>query len=211
MSEKARTEPKGRPTPQRPAKAPLAPPAPTGEPTAPTAWRSVRRQGHLITLPSGNAARVRRTFNMINLIEQGSIPNPLGKHIADAVAEAREGSTVGGMLDLRKLDQSTEEGQLAFAQFLRLMMESMSDIFVSPRVLQIPEGEDAGTWEPGYREGKLAHPEEQENAISVADLDVADQMYAFSFAQGGAESMASFRGGSDEAVVSAPDGGDVPL
>lgn len=211
MSEKARTEPKGRPTPARPPKTPTAPPAPTGEPTAPTAWRSVRRQGHLITLPSGNAARVRRTFNMLNLVEQGSIPNPLGKHISDAVEEARKGAPSGGMFDLRNLDQTTDEGQLAFAQFLRLMMESMSDIFVSPRVLQIPEGEDPGTWEPGYRGGELAYPEEQENAISVADLDVADQMYAFSFAQGGADSMASFREGPDEAVVSTQDGGDVPL
>lgn len=196
----AQTTPKGRPTPKRPAKAATAPPAPPLEPTSPGEWRSVRRQGHPVTLPSGNVARLRKTFNMINLVESGSIPNPLGEYIADAVQAARAGNPTAGTLDLAKLDQSTPEGRVAFAQFLALMMESMPDIFVSPKVVLVPDGEDASTWEP-----------EEPGAISVVDLDLPDQMAAFAFAQGGAEAMAPFRAGPKQAVESAQDGGGVQL
>ena len=186
MSDASTTAPKGVPTPKRPANTVSAPAMMPGmsqdAPTDPQQWKSVRRHGFAVTLPSGNVARIKRTFSMINLLETGSIPNPLGAVIKASVEEARAGNSDGGELDVRKFDQNTDDGQLALAQFLDMMMKSMSDIFVQPRVEQVPPGEDVTTWEP-----------EDPGAISVADLDAADQMAAFTFAQGGAGSMETFR------------------
>ena len=203
MTNSSVTPPKGRPTPSRPANAISAPgmmpPMSQDAPTTPTQWKSVRRHGFVVTLPSGNVARIKRTFSMINMLEHGSIANPLGAVIREAVDSARNGNG-SGELDIQKLDQSTDDGQLALAQFLDMMMKSMSDIFVEPRVLQVPEGEDTHSWEPS-----------EDGCISVADLDAADQMAAFTFAQGGAGSMSSFRQESSQAVVTTQDGAELQL
>jgi hypothetical protein len=186
MSPKAKTIPKGRPTPPRPLNEPPAPARDTlplsTQATPASGWRSTRRDGVPVRLPSGNVARLRRTFSMINLMESGDIPNPLAGHIREAIDQARAGDTTGSLSIAKLQDQEDDENKVALVQFLDMMMKSMSDIFVEPVVYQVPPGEDAQSWQPDDPDG-----------ISVADLDASDQMHAFSFAQGGAGSMSPFR------------------
>src|ERR1051325_8423326 len=50
----------------------------TMQPAPASEWRSPEvTKGIVITLPSGNNIRIKRTLDMVTMLQQGTIPNPL--------------------------------------------------------------------------------------------------------------------------------------
>lgn len=154
--------------------------------TSAGAWNSARKEGFVIELPSGNVARLRKTLTLITLIRSGQIPNPLAKHVNKMVQER------GAALDLKDLEPD------AMMQMLDLVNNEIPKIFIEPRVYEVPDGEDASTWQP-----------EDENGISITDLAYEDRFFAYSFAQGGPSDLATFRE-STPSLADLPDGAGVP-
>jgi hypothetical protein len=149
------------------------------QPTAPTsgaAWVSQRKSGVLVPLPSGNAARIRRTFDLIELLKAGKLPNPLATIIEEKIRS--DEPTV-------EFDLATLPEQAA-VQMANLIDEQIFFIFVDPVVVPVPEGENPATWspDPADYDGK--------NVVSIADIDYLDRMFAFGFAQGGVGEVAPF-------------------
>lgn len=165
----------------------VTPTQPSGGPTSANEWRSARREGVLVTLPSGNRARILRTFDLLVALEQGRIPNPLAAIVTKAIQHR------GGDLAMADLAEEPE----ALGQMLQHVDSQIVKIFREPRVMLVPDGENHATWEP------------PEGYISIADLDIQDRMFAYFFAQGGAGDLESFREASAKAMAAARDGGEV--
>jgi hypothetical protein len=175
----------GTPRKKAPRKAQPAAAAPT-QVTAASAWKKSSEvvTGHLVTLPSGNVARLRRTLNLPTLLRTGKIPNPLAGYVNDAI-KTRNPSV-----------QPKQEDQEAIVQMVQLIQGQIPIIFLEPKVQVEPGDWDVntqGVWEP------------DEDAINILDLDPEDAMFAFAFAQGGPADVARFREEQAKVVASMAD------
>ena len=170
-------------------------------PTSAAEWSSPRLQGVVVTLPSGNKARLRRTLSLQNAIAQGNLPNPLMEHITKLMEVGKTIETVEAaqmVIDTGSLDTESLE------KFNRMVVDEMPRIFIQPRVAIPPEQDEDGnkvvaaTWEP------------PEGYISIIDIDSEDMMFAYSVAQGGPTDLQQFRNAQAVAQL-ASDGRDVQL
>jgi hypothetical protein len=162
----------------------------SNEPQVTTAsqWKSKKRQGMVVTLPSGNSVRMRRTLDIFTLLKTGRVPNPLAAMITEVI------STQG---DTNPFQNIEEEGGEPLSQLLELVNGQIPRIVIEPKVVLRPDDAPAD-WEP------------PEDAIEVEDFDLEDRMFLFGVAQGGPADLASFRREQDAYVASAQDGQDVP-
>jgi hypothetical protein len=157
------------------------------ETTSAKNWKTPRRQGFLLDLPSGNTARVRRTLDIYHMMKAGTIPNPLSGIINEMMKGERTG------IDMKELEPQ------ALQQMLRLLDNCAAGSMVDPPCV-IPPDDAPSDWEPA-----------DENAISVADLTLEDKMFIFSFSQGAAGDLESFRAQQAAVVANVPDGEGVPV
>lgn len=156
--------------------------------TPASAWRSSAKDGFVVELPSGNRARLRRTMNLVSLLESGQIPNPLAGAVRTMIGERKVEINVG---------EDTPEAML---QMLELVNTQLPRIFVEPRVEVQPADWNAaeqGEWEPS------------EGAIALVDIDYPDRMFAFSYAQGQALDLDDFRARQAEAMANLQHGARV--
>lgn len=168
--------------------------------TPTTEWRGPRNSHKLCELPSGNKALLRRTLEMLDLIGTGQIPNPLAKIINDAIAAASLGDPQAAALDMKKVGTTETEDGNAMLQFMDMVNRCVPNVFVKPRVLAVPKGEDPATWQPT-----------EADALSIEDLSWDDRVFAFTYGQGGASDLAQFLDETRKAMGLAQAGGAVPL
>lgn len=142
--------------------------------TAASAWKRSAQQteGVVVTMPSGNVARLRRTLDLPLLLRTGKIPNPLAGYV-DAAIKTKNPAI-----------KPSEGDNEAMVQMVVLIQTQLPRIFIEPRVEIEPKTWDTdtqGVWEPS------------EDALRIEDIDPEDAMFAFAFAQGGPAEVASFR------------------
>lgn len=184
MATKQRQRAAAQPSP--PVASPVRDPS---EVTSASQWRSGSKEGFVIELPSGFKARVKRTMNLLSLLEKGKIPNPLAGSIKQMIATQSPMPSLGG-----------EDAQEMLPQLLELVNHQIKRIFVEPRVETEPEDwdeDDDGEWEPS------------EGAIALDDINMQDRMFAFAFAQGMSLDLEAFRRQQAQAVATLQDVGGV--
>lgn len=157
------------------------------EPTPSDQWKSPRKAGFVIELPSGNFARVKRTMSMIELIKNGKIPNPLGAVVNEMIEKGELA------LNLAKLDME------ARMQAIDLVDQTVVNAMVEPRVIIPPENVNPEIFQapPG--------------AISINDLTFEDRLFISEVAQGGATDLTRFRTAQNELMERLRNGAGVPL
>lgn len=156
--------------------------------TAASEWRSASKEGFVIELPSGKFARVKRTMNLLSMLEKGKIPNPLAGMISTMIREQKP------MPDMQSADMES------VGQLLELVNKQMLRCFVEPRVEAQPDDwdeDDDGEWEPS------------EGAITLDDITWPDKMYVFAYAQGMALDLSGFREQQEQALATAQHGTNV--
>jgi hypothetical protein len=166
-----------------------APPTPAVTPA--DRWIGSKYAGMPVTLPSGNVARLRRTFSMIKAIEKNAVPNPLKRIVNDAIKRAGEGPW---SVDFSEV--SEEE----VANFIDLINEEVLTIFVEPQLVVKPSDEELK--EQGIDPDEWHPPE---GCLDRADVSFQDRSFAYSFAQGAAADLTRFRD-SEADVASAQHG-----
>lgn len=149
-----------------------------GETTSASSWRGSRKGGDVVTLPSGNRARLRRTFSVVSAMENGSdIPNPLMRHLRTMKIPLPE----GGEREIKGFDVKTIPEQ-DLQEIIDTIDREVVNVFVEPRVELVPPGEDANIWQPA-----------DESALSIADVAWNDRIFAYMYSQGAVSSLTSFR------------------
>lgn len=155
--------------------------------TSASEWRNKKKKGQIITLPSGLVARVMRVMDLMEMIKNGKIPSPLTGVINNMVSDKTAGPEKASE-EQEKLDPD------AVSEMLKLIDDCVARAMVEPKV-EIPP-EDAPTyWEP-----------EDEDAISINDMELDDRFFIFTFAQGFASDLESFRKGQAAFMAGVPDG-----
>lgn len=155
--------------------------------TSAAQWRTAKRKGVVIDLPSGNTAKVARTLDLTSLVKQGHIPNPLAGIVNKMIS-------TGGALP-----PGEELSAEAVNQMIDLVNENVAKCMIEPKCVVPPKDAEEG-WEP-----------EDEDAISVEEMELSDRMFIFTFAQGAASDLQQFRGGPTAVVAPVPDGEGVPV
>lgn len=153
-------------------------------PTSAAAWRSARKEGFLVTLPSGQTVKIRRTLDLFERLRDGRIPNPLAGIVVDMIENKRE------QVDMSKLDERS------LGQMLALIDETITKMMIEPQVTLEPSDAPIG-WEP------------PEGFISTADIEIDDKLFLFNVAQGGTADLATFRAQAASFVGSVSDGNGV--
>lgn len=148
------------------------------EVTSSEAWKSPRKVGFLLQLPSGNVCRIRRTLSMLEMIKNGSIPNPLRENVEAMIGRGDLA------LDTRSLPAEAK------VQALDLIDQTVVAAVVDPRVLVPPEGVNPEVYQapPG--------------AISIMDLTIEDRLFICTVAQGGSADVSKFLAQQDQFVES---------
>lgn len=167
--------------------------------TTPGEWgkkQVAEEEGFITELPSGNVIRMRRTMNMLTLLRQGRIPNPLA-------------SIVQKMIDTREINfnQVDADGKMAI-QLLDMLDEGWLSAVIEP-TFDGPEPRKPNESAEDFTE-RLNQWRPKEGAISVFDVDVQDKMYVFAVAQGAAADIARFREEQSAALESLEDVAEPP-
>lgn len=150
----------------------------TLNPTSATQWREMREKGVLVTLPSGNVARL-RPVGIFELVKRGRIPDSLTGVAADTVAQGRP---------------STEQVKNTLGATVELLHVVCEAAFLDPKVI-IPEGDT----EPD--EDALG-----ENTITVFHLSMEDMLFVLDFTSAPTRALEPFRQEKGSDVASVPDG-----
>ncbi len=142
-------------------------------PTSSSAWRSARKEGFVVELPSGNKARVRRTLDLFDLVRTGRVPNKLIKVVQQMMGDKnmKEISLAPEDLDGETLQEMTKFIDICCTR-----------VMIDPRCMFPPADEaEPELWDP------------PEGAISIYDLNEEDKLYLFHLAQGGVADVEKFR------------------
>lgn len=146
-------------------------------PTSAAAWAGSRKGGMVTTLPSGNTARLRRTFSIVTAMENGGdIPNPLLRHLRTLKIPLPGGSQDVRGFDIKNMSNEDIDEVIAAIQ------REVVNVFVEPKVVLPPEGANPQTWTPS-----------EPDVLSIVDVSWDDQVYAYQFGQGAVSSLTDFR------------------
>ena len=118
----------------------------TAQPTAGTVWRKKAREGALIDLPSGNTARVRNVPISLFFTQAPAITNSLMGVVGEFINKKEGEKAEDAITNL--INTKAKE----FFEFVDIVCRLA---FVSPRIVDTPQGEDE---------------------IAVTDLEDADKM-----------------------------------
>lgn len=157
-------------------------------------WRqSTNAEGHLVTLPSGNVARIKTPGIEVFLVS-GMIPNSL----LPIVQQAMEAGKAGKEVEADELSQSIFSDPKKMADLIELVDSVAVMSFVEPKVLPVPkEGE-----------GRIT---EAEDVLYTDEISLEDRMFVFNYASGGTQSLERFRGELQAGVAHLSPGEDVEL
>ena len=143
--------------------------------------REMREQGAVTPFPSGNNYRV-RTVGAAHLLRRGNLPNILLSYVIDAIYNG----VTDEKMDVFMALQEREEHARDFLKSLQIICE---EIFMEPRVVENPQAD---------------------NEISIDDIALVDQGWAFKLAFAPAEALRPFRPEPQADVVSIPESENVP-
>lgn len=135
--------------------------------------------GFLVTLPSGNRAKVRRTLDLPVLLKAGKIPNPLAGIIQRMI------DTGDPSIDTSNMTPK------ALQQLLDLLDSTVERVMIQPRVSRPLGQQPTEDWDQ-YLE-RIQDWEPEPDTISVFDVEMNDKLFLFSLAQGAAADLESFR------------------
>lgn len=175
-------------------------------PTSADEWNLGVVEAFPLELPSGKKALVRRTLDLMTLLSDGSIPNPLREIINDSMQAAQRSGGNSDDFDMRALLDQED----AMAQFNDLLNKIVCRTVVEPPVSmpaprgQVPGG-DPNEAEDAYQ-ARLEVWRPDPGTVSVFAVELQDKMFLFAVAQGAVADAKSFREGSTGAVPAAPDG-----
>ena len=151
-------------------------------PTRGTDWRKAREEGFILTLPSGNAARIRPVALDV-LLRNGEIPDLLTPFVAQMVYEGVDTGELDKLLSVEKLTESSTE-------MLTLIDAVVTAAFVEPHIVENPQADDE---------------------IAIEDVELADRGTVFSLAVLPANDLRRFLERQAPGLEVAPDGdGDGP-
>lgn len=163
-------------------------------PTPASEWKSETKQdvslGFMVTLPSGNNAKVTRSVDFFVMLRENRIPNPLAD-IVSKMINAKQDESGNAIMP----DMSAEQVGLMF----EFVNKIACDIMLEPRCVIPPT-------DPGA----LAMWVQPEGAIIITELSDEDRMYLFGVALGGTTDLAAFRKEQAKAVAVGSDGAAVP-
>lgn len=134
--------------------------------TSAAEWRKKRKEGFVVTLPSGNNAKVARKIDLLEAMRDGSLPNAL----AAIVSKMISGENISADL----LTQDTLLEMMAWID------EQVITAMIEPQVVRKPS-DAPKDWEP------------PEGCIELADLEISDRMFLAGVAQGGPAQFERFR------------------
>lgn len=159
-------------------------------------WIGAGATGNVITLPSGNNVRCIRSMELVDLLKQGRIPNPLS-----GIVQAMVQSGPKGMLPADVPQESVME-------MLKLVDDTVIKSVTEPRVQRPPdpeEDEDADSYMARIREWKA-----DAGCMPLSSITIEDRMFIFVYAQGFAGDLATFREETAKTLADVPDGKSVP-
>lgn len=175
-------------------------------PTSATEWRTKRTEGMLVTLPSGNVVRAKRTMDLMTLLRTGTIPNPL-RGLIDGMIQGQ----AKGKPQTVNPDELSDEG---FKQFLELLDSTIVKAVLEPPVVETPtppmppeDIEDQEAYAK-YQEEMITWEqwEPEPGHISTSDFDLEDKMFIFLVAHGMVNDLSSFRQVTDQHMAAVQDG-----
>jgi hypothetical protein len=143
--------------------------------------REMREKGVVLTFPSGNVYRV-RIVGAAALLLRGNLPNILLAFVIDAIYHGVDEKKFDAFLALREREESARE----FIDSLRAVCETM---FMEPKVVADPKADDE---------------------VSIMDLSLSDQTWAFELAFGFVRQLRPFRQEQAADVGRVPRPEDVP-
>lgn len=165
-------------------------------------WRKKRTEGIVVELPSGNAAKIVRKMDIVEMMRNGELPNSL--------------STI--VMGMMSGDTTAIEALTMDQEMVLNMMDWINDqviaAMVEPRVVRKPitadmspaesqkAFEDAG-WTYDAAERQWDPPE---GSIEIVDVDMQDRMFICGITQGGPADYDSFRTQSEHALAAAQRG-----
>lgn len=162
--------------------------------TSPDQWGKAatpEEEGFIVELPSGNVIKMKRTMNMLVLLRQGRIPNPLA-------------SIVQKMIDTQQVDFSKVATDVKSAeQLLDLLDDQWMSAVLEP-AFDAPPRKREGEETEEYL-GRLGNWKPEKGKISVFEVDPQDKMYVMSIAQGGVVDLAKFREEQESNLVAMED------
>lgn len=126
--------------------------------------RAMREEGVVLPFPSGNVYRV-RTVGAAALLRRGNLPNVLTSFVIDAIYSGMTADKLDSFMGLKE----KQEHALEFLESLRVCCE---EVFLEPRIVDNPT---------------------EDNEISIDDIPLIDQSWAFDLAFGFARELRPFR------------------
>lgn len=163
-------------------------------------WRSARKEGFIVELPSGNRAKVRRTMDLFELVKTGKIPNKLIKFVQEMIDKTEP--TKKPEFDPENMDPEVLQEMTEFMAF------TCCQVLIEPKCFMPPLQKENEPDEV-YQE-RLMLWEPPEGAISVTDLSSDDQQFLFNLSQGGTGDLEPFRDQQKAYVAALQDVGKVP-
>lgn len=151
------------------------------KPTLGSQLRQMREQGVVLPFPSGNNYRV-RVVGAANLLRRGNLPNVLLSFVTDAIYHGVTAEKIDAFMSLQDKEQYAKE-------FLDSLQICCEEVFLEPRIVDKPTKDDE---------------------ISIADLVLQDQAWAFDLAFGFARELRPFRPEQAAHVDSVPSDEGVP-
>jgi len=151
------------------------------KPTLGKQMRQMREQGVVLPFPSGNNYRV-RVVGAAALLRRGSLPNVLLSFVNEAIYGGVTADRIDAFMTLR----DKEEHNIEFLDSLKVCCE---EVFLEPRIVDEPTTDDE---------------------MSIADVPLVDQAWAFDLAFGFARELRPFRPEQEANVVSLPVAENVP-
>jgi hypothetical protein len=134
------------------------------KPTSGAEMRANREQGQVVLFPSGNYYRVRWS-TAASLLRRGNLPNVLLSFVVDALYKGLASEKVDAFLSLRDKEDNAQD----FLASLKVLAE---DMWMEPKIVETPQADDE---------------------ISIADLPIIDQAFAFDICFRPAKEVLPFR------------------
>lgn len=145
------------------------------------AMRAMRERGIELLFPSGNYYRVRNP-TASGLLKRGHLPNVLLTFVMDAFYNGGSRAKVDTFLTAKE----KEEDVLALMESFKVICQEM---FMEPHVVDDPQADDE---------------------VSIQDIPLEDQLWAFNLTFVPAEELYPFRQQQELDVVSIPEPENVP-
>lgn len=165
----------------------------TLKPTPITEWGKKKKttDGIILELPSGNVCKVRRTMDMLTMLQAGKIPNPLARVVNTMIDT--------GDTNFQKHLADAEDPEV-MRQMFELINQTMTKVWMEPQV-SAPDSRKSGESWDEFAE-RVKDWEADEGTLSVFDIEMEDKMYVFAVAQGAAADLERFRREQESALES---------